>query len=55
MTCMKAYQEVTELVSIDIVSHLEVSIQQGCRARGAGLLLAHSGAEEHVTLKAKKV
>lgn len=48
---VQAYQEVADIVPIDIISHLEVPIQQGCRACGAGLLLAHCGAEKHMTLE----
>ena len=52
---VQTHQEVTGIIPIDIVSHLEVPIQQGCRARGAGLLLAHCGAEKHVTLEQARV
>lgn len=48
---VQTHQEVAGIVPIDIVSHLEVPVQQGCRARGASLLLAHCGAEKHVTLE----
>lgn len=48
---LQAHQQVAELVSINIVSHLEVPIQQGRGACRTGLLLDHGGVEMHVTLE----
>ena len=52
---VQTHQEIAGIVPIDIVGHLVVPVQQGCRARGAGLLLAHCGAENHVTLEQARV